>query len=79
MHVLRYLWMPLLLKCIFMGLKMTFSSERLYDLNVLEVGFRYFKTWFYYYFSFASKIIIDARELFFLRIYLFSKSLHFSV
>lgn len=74
-----YLWMPLLLKCIFMGLKMTFSSERLYDVNVLEVGCRYFKTWFYNYFRFASRIIIDIHELFFLQIYLSSKSLHFSV
>lgn len=74
-----YLWMPLLLKCIFMGLKTTFSSERLYDVHVLEVGFRSFKTWFYDYFRFASKIIIDIHELFFLQIYLSSKSLHFSV
>lgn len=74
-----YLWLPLLPKCIFMGLKMTFSSERLYDLNILEVRFRYFKTWFYYCFSFASNIVIDIRELFFLQIYLSSKSLHFSV
>lgn len=74
-----YLWLHLLPKCIFMGWKMTFSSERLYDLNVFRVGFRYFKTWFYYCFSFASKIVIDIRELFFLQIYLSSKSLHFSV
>lgn len=74
-----YLSMPLLPKCIFMGLKVTFSSEILYDINVLEVGFRYLKTWFYYYFRFAGKIAIYIPELFFLQIYLSSKSLHFSV
>lgn len=64
MHVLNISLDASVLKCIFMGLKMKFSPKRLYDkLRVSWILI--FKTWFYCYFSFASKIIIYIHEIFF--------------